>query len=196
VFLRGRGLEVVLRARNSFLGGRRTINTFEGLPDVPQSYFELSINGGRTGILNNFEDLCTATESDRRLDARFSGHSGKTVDSKPLLEIRGCEESDVRAASLASRAIRLSRRGVAKLRVRCKRTKRCRGRLTLRGSGVAGAARFSIPGRRTRTLKVRFSRSEMRRIRRAKRLRTRGTLRIGLANAARANITLVAPRRR
>jgi hypothetical protein len=196
VFLRGRGLEVVLRARNSFLGGRRTINTFEGLPDVPQSFFELSINGGRNGILNNFEDLCTASAGDRRLDARFFGHSGKVVDSKPLLEIRGCEESDVRAASLSSRAVRVSRKGVTKLRVRCKRTKRCRGRVTLRGRGVTAAKRFSIPGHRARTLKLKFTRGEMRQIRRARRLRTRGTLRIGLATSARASITLVAPRRR
>jgi hypothetical protein len=196
VFLRGRGLEVVLRARNSFLGGRRTINTFEGLPDVPQSYFELSINGGRDGILNNFEDLCTATQSDRVLDARFSGHSGKVVDSKPMLEIRGCEESDLRAASLSGRSVRVSRKGVAKIRVRCKRTKRCQGRLALRGRGVTGAKRFAIPGKKTRSVNVKFSRSEVRRIRRARRVRTRGTIRIGVANTARANITLVAPRRR
>jgi hypothetical protein len=196
VFLRGRGLEVVLRARNSFLGGRRTINTFEGLPDVPQSYFELRINGGRNGILNNFEDLCTATRSDRVLDARFSGHSGKVVDSKPMLQIRGCEESDVRAASLSSRSVRVSRKGVAKIKVRCKRTKRCRGRLTLRGKGVSAAKRFAIPGRKARLVSLKFARPELRRVRRAGRLRTRGTLRIGFANTARANITLIAPRRR
>lgn len=196
VFLRGRGLEVVLRARNSFLGGRRTINTFDGLPDVPQSYFELSINGGRNGILNNFEDLCTATRSDRVLDARFTGHSGKVVDSKPMLEIRGCEESDLRAASLSSRSVRVSRGGVAKIRVRCKRTKRCRGRLVLRGRRVTGVGKFRAPGRRTRNVNVKFSRTEVRRLRKGRRLRTKGTLTVGDATSARANITLTAPRPR
>ena len=195
VFLRGRGLEVVLRARNSFLGGRRTINTFEGLPDVPQSYFELSINGGRNGILNNFEDLCTATTSDRKLDARFFGHSGKVVDSQPMLEIRGCEESDIRAASLSSRTIKVSKRGVAKIKIRCKRARRCRGRLALRGKGVTGTGKVAIPGRRSRAVKVKFSRSEIRRLRKARRLRTKGVLTIGDATAARANITLIGPRR-
>jgi hypothetical protein len=196
VFLRGRGLEVVLRARNSFLGGRRTINTFEGLPDVPQSYFELSINGGRTGILNNFEDLCTSTKSDRVLDARFLGHSGKTVDSKPELEIRGCEESDVRAAGLSARTARVSRKGIAKIRVQCKRTKRCRGRLVVRGKGVTAAGRFAAPGRRSRAVKIKLSRRELRRLRRARRVRTKAVLTIGTATAARATVTLVGPRRR
>jgi hypothetical protein len=196
VFLRGRGLEVVLRARNSFLGGRRTINTFEGLPDVPQSYFEMRLNGGRDGILNNFEDLCTATRSDRVFDARFFGHSGKVVDSRPLLQIRGCEESDVRAARLRSRSVRVSRRGVAELKVRCKRTKRCRGRLVLRGPGVTAAERFRIPGRKARDVAMKLTRGELRRLRKARRLTTRATLRIGTANTAQAKVTLIAPRRR
>ena len=101
VYLRGpTGLEVLLKARNSFLGGRRIINTFETVPDLPQSYFELNLNGGSNGILNNFDDLCSATDIDRQFDATFTSHSGKKVTTKPRLEIRGCEESDLRAASL------------------------------------------------------------------------------------------------
>ena len=195
VFLRGRGLEVVLRARNSFLGGRRTINTFEGLPDVPQSYFELSINGGRNGILNNFEDLCTATKSDRKLDARFFGHSGKVVDSQPMLEIRGCEEADIRAASLSSRTIRVSKSGIAKIKVRCKRA-RCRDAWRSVEKASPAPARSRFAGRRSRAVRVRFSRSEVRRLRKARRLRTKGVLTIGDATAARTNITLIGPRRR
>ena len=196
VFLRGHGLEVVLRARNSFLGGRRTINTFEGLPDVPQSYFELSIFGGRTGILNNFEDLCTATRSDREIDARFFGHSGKVVDSKPMLEIRGCEESDLRAASLRAGPARVSRKGVVKVKVQCKRRARCRGRLTLKGQGLSAAKRFRLAGRKSRSVKVKLARREIRRVRKAGRLRVKAVVRIGTAESARGPITLLAPRRR
>jgi hypothetical protein len=196
VFLRGHGLEVVLRARNSFLGGRRTINTFEGLPDVPQSYFELSINGGRAGILNNFDNLCTATKSDRTVDARFFGHSGKVIDSKPMLEIRGCEESDIRAASLRAGPARVSRKGVARVKVQCKRRARCRGRLTLRAKGVSSAARFALRGRKSRSVRLKFSRTEVRRIRRARRLRAKAVLTIGDVTAARGAVTLLGPPRR
>jgi hypothetical protein len=43
---------------------------------------------------------------------------------------------------------------------------------------------------------VKFSRAEVRRLRRARRLRMRATLTIGAATSARARITLIGPRRR
>jgi hypothetical protein len=197
VYLRGpTGLEVLLKARNSFLGGRRIINTFEAVPDLPQSYFELNLNGGRNGILNNFEDLCRARDDDRRFDATFTSHSGKRVTTQPRLEIRGCEESDLRAASLTGGAVRVSKSGVARVKIRCKRTRRCRGRLTVRAKGARAAGKVSISGRSTRRVRVKFSKSEVRRIRKARRLGANATLKIGFANTARGRVTLVAARRR
>jgi hypothetical protein len=48
VYLRGGGFEVLLKARNR-ITGVRTENTFDFVPDVPQSYFELKIKAARTG---------------------------------------------------------------------------------------------------------------------------------------------------
>jgi hypothetical protein len=197
VYLRGpTGLEVLLKARNSFLGGRRIINTFEAVPDLPQSYFELNLNGGQNGILNNFEDLCQASETDREFDATFTAHSGKRVTTKPHLEIRGCEESDLRAASLFGGTVRVSKSGRASIRVRCKRTKRCTGRLTVRGKRATAAGRVRVSGKKTRRVRVKFSKSEVRRIRKARRMGANLQLRIGDANTARGRVTLLAPRRR
>jgi hypothetical protein len=197
VFLRGpTGIEVLLKARNSFLGGRRIINTFEGLPDVPQAYFELSLNGGPNGILNNFDDLCTAKTADRVYDTTFSSHSGKTVTTHPKLEINGCEESDLRAASLSSQSVKVSKKGVAKVKVRCKRAKKCTGRLTLRGKKVGGAGKISISGKKTGTVKVKFSKSEVKQLRKKKRLRAKATATIGTSKAASTSVTLIGPKRR
>ena len=197
VYLRGpTGLEVLLKARNSFLGGRRIINTFETVPDLPQSYFELNLNGGSNGILNNFEDLCQASEIDREFDATFTSHSGKRVTTKPHLEIRGCEESDLRAASLIGGTVRVSRSGVAKIKVRCKRAKRCNGRLTVRGKGATAAGKVRVAGKKTRSIRVKFSKSEVRKIRKSRRLGANLQLKIGDANTARGRVTLLAPRRR
>jgi hypothetical protein len=197
VYLRGpTGLEVLLKARNSFLGGRRIINTFDGLPDLPQSYFELNLNGGKGGILNNFEDLCQASKIDREFDATFASHSGKRVTTKPHLEIRGCEESDLRAASLFGGTVRVSKSGVAKVKVRCKRSKRCRGRLTLKAKGATGAGKVKIAGKKTRAVKVKFSKSEVRKIRKARRLGANAALKIGDANTARGRVTLIVPKRK
>ena len=197
VFLRGpTGIEVLLKARNSFLGGRRIINTFEGLPDVPQGYFELNINGGPNGILNNFDDLCTAKDVDRQFDATFTCHNGKSVSTHPRLEIRGCEESDLRAASLSSQSVKVSKKGIAKVKVRCKRSKKCTGHLTLRGKKIGGAGKISISGRKTGTVKVKFSKDEVKRLKKAKRMSTRATATIGTSQAARTSVTLIAPKRR
>jgi hypothetical protein len=197
VYLRGpTKLEVLLKARNSFLGGRRIINTFEVVPDLPQSYFELNLNGGRNGILNNFADLCKARKKDRQFDATFNAHSGKRFTSKPHLRIRGCEESDLRAASLFGGTVRVSKSGVAKVKVRCKRSKRCRGRLTLKGKGATGAGKVAIAGKKTRSIKVKFSKSEVRKIRKARRLGANAALKIGDANTAKGRVTLVGPKRK
>lgn len=196
VYLRGpTGLEVLLKARNSFLGGRRIINTFELVPDLPQSYFELNLNGGSGGILNNFEDLCQANDDDRRFDSTFTAHNGKKATTQPRLEIRGCEESDLRAASLLGGTVRVSRSGVAKVKIRCKRSKACKGRLTLKGKGATGAGKFTIKGKKTKAVKVKFSKSEVRKIRKARRLGANAAVKIGDANTARGRVTLLGPKR-
>ena len=192
VYLRGpTGLEVLLKARNSFLGGRRIINTFEAVPDLPQSYFELNLNGGKSGILNNFDDLCSAKKIDRQFDATFTAHSGKRTTSKPHLEIRGCEESDLRAASLTSGTVKVSKKGVGKLKIRCKRKKACNGRLTVKGKGVTSAAKIKIKGKKSKSVKLKFSKAEVKKIRKAGRLGTAALLKIGDANADKGRITLV-----
>jgi hypothetical protein len=192
VYLRGpTGLEVLLKARNSFLGGRRIINTFEAVPDLPQSYFELNLNGGKSGILNNFDDLCRAKKIDRQFDATFTAHSGKRVTTKPHLEIRGCEESDLRAASLVGGAVKVSKKGVGKVKIRCKRKKRCNGRLTVKGKGVTAAGKVKISGKKTKAVTLKFSRAEMKKIRKARRLGTNAVVKIGDATAAKGRITLV-----
>ena len=102
VYLRGGGLEVLLKARNSF-PGVRTENTFDFVPDVPQSYFELNINGGTDGILNNFDDLCTRrpTRARRQFDATFNGHNGAvTHDASSHLRVRGLRIRPRRGAHL------------------------------------------------------------------------------------------------
>ena len=191
VFLRGpTGLEVLLKARNSFLQGRRIINTFESVPDLPQSYFELNLNGGSGGILNNFDDLCSAKNIDRLFDATFTSHSGKNVTTHPHLEIRGCEESDLRAASLTSGTVKVSKKGVGKMKIRCKRKKACKGRLTLKGKGVTSAVNFKISGKKSKSVKLKFSKPEVKKIRKAGRLPTAALLKIGDANADKGRVTL------
>jgi hypothetical protein len=111
VLLRGHGLEVVLNARNGFQG-IKILNTFDTLPDVPQSRFELKINGGSSGILNAFSNLCKngapkatpsalsakkkkskkkrARKRGPQVEALFTGQNAKSYTTKPRLEVTGC----------------------------------------------------------------------------------------------------------
>ncbi len=91
--------------------------------------------------------------------------------------------------------MRLSKKGVAKVKVTCKRKKRCGGRVTLRGKGVTGAGNFKISGGKSARVKVKFSSSEVKKVRKAKRMRTKATLKIADAVAGKSSVTLVGPRR-
>jgi hypothetical protein len=198
VYLRGGGFEVLLRARNR-ITGVRTENTFDFVPDVPQSYFELKIKGGTGGLLNNFYDLCdTPADSARRqVEATFNGHNGAVRNSKFALRVEGCG-SDIAAARIASARIKVNRKGIAKVRVSCRRKDgRCNGRLAVRAKGVSAAKSFKIPKRKSRTLKLKFSKGEVRKLRRAKKKQMKGTATTSVRgfDAKRRAVTLVFKRR-
>jgi hypothetical protein len=189
VDLKGKGIEVVLRARNSFQG-IRTVNTFDGLPDVPQAYFELNIKGGNGGILNAFNDLCKATP--RPFDVTFTGQNGKVAKSQPHLKVDGCVKASAAGASIASNTVRVSRKGIAKVNVSCRDKKACKGRLSLKG---IGSKSFRIKASKRGAVKVKVSKKGMRKLHKAKRLKTRATAKVG-SKTSRKTLTLIAPKRR
>ncbi len=140
VVLQGRGLEVVLRARNAFLKAVRTINTFDGLPDVPQAYFELKIRGGAGGILNNFYNACGvgSQKTHRKYDYTFTGQNGKQVKKVAYLEQEGCSNTGDQSvsASISTKTIKVNKKGIGKLRVSCTGGRSCKGNVTVSGKGV------------------------------------------------------------
>jgi hypothetical protein len=86
VALRGQ-IDVNLSGRidTSKGGGLRT--TFELLPDAPVSSFELSMLGGRKGLLQNSANLCRGVH---RVTALLESHNGKAGDVTPALKVPGC----------------------------------------------------------------------------------------------------------
>jgi hypothetical protein len=201
VYLRGGGFEVLLKARNR-ITGVRTENTFDFVPDVPQSYFELKIfggkSGGKTGLLNNFFDLCkTAVDSkSRRVEATFNGHNGAVKNARFPVRVEGCG-STLAAARISSSRIMVNRKGIAKVKVSCRRKDRaCNGRLAVSAKGLSAAKGFKIAKRKARTLKLKFSKSEVRRLRKAKRkqMKGRATTKVG-SSSSRRGVTLVYKRR-
>jgi hypothetical protein len=199
VFLRGGGLEVQLSARNGFQG-IKILNTFDFVPDVPQSYFELDIKGGSNGILNAFNDLCKVRTLPT-VDSTFTGWNGKTFNEKPKIEVDGCKSaSGAVGASLSTSSVRMSSGGVVSLKVRClSKRSRCKGRLSLvtasavstskRRKVALGSKSFSIPAGKSRAVKVKLSRKGKSLVRSKKRLKVRVTVKVG-SKSHRKTITI------
>jgi hypothetical protein len=195
IVLQGRGIRVVLRSRNSFLRAIFTVNTLENLPDVPQAYFELKIKGGPGGILNNFYNACGVAKKHRKIDYTFSGQNGKKVKKVAYLEQQGCASASSLGASIASRTIKVNRKGVGKLKVRCRSSKRCKGKISIKAKGVTSAKKFSISAKKAKSLKLKFSKKEVRKIFKKKRIKTRAKAKVG-GKTTKRSITIVPKRKR
>jgi hypothetical protein len=96
VALRGQfDVDLVGRIDTPESGGIRT--SFEGIPDVPVSGFTLRMRGGRSGLLENSENLC---KFPRRAAIQIGGQNGLKVTSRPRLR-----------AKCSSRSSKLKRSG-------------------------------------------------------------------------------------
>jgi hypothetical protein len=73
------------------LGNGLVTNTFDGLPDLPLSRFELTVNGGGTsGLLANAGNVC-GTKLSKTARGEFLAHSGKTASVTANFAVVGCD---------------------------------------------------------------------------------------------------------
>jgi hypothetical protein len=104
------------------LAGNQVQNTFEGIPDLPLSRFELTIDGGENGLLVNNVDLCELPERPVAT-AAITGHSGASAELSAPFEVQGCVPGpdDVAGGGTGLPSASLSlryRRGLGALRAR------------------------------------------------------------------------------
>ena len=82
--LHAQGIRIVLDGKiDKNRGGIRA--TFEGLPDAPVSRFEMTINGGKKGILVDSANLCAAPQI---ATARFIGQNNTGEALRPKIGVR------------------------------------------------------------------------------------------------------------
>jgi hypothetical protein len=163
------------------------------VPDAAQSYFELNVNSGPTGALIAHDDLCT-TKPLPRFEATFTAQSGKVASSKPRLERAGCDVS-VSSLSLKRQRVRITRKGIARIRVRCGSRARCKGRLSL--ARRYGRKAYSIGARKTARVRVKLSRKARRAVLRSRRgKRVRASVTVTGGRRASATIMLLPPKKR
>jgi len=194
VFLRGGGFEITLSATNGF-SGIKILNTFAALPDAAQSYFELNIMPGPKSALLVHDDLCT-TSTLPEVEYTFTAQSGKTFSDKSRLEANGCA-SALTSLSIGNQKVRITRKGVAKIKVRCgKGGPRCKGRLTL--AKRYGKKSLSIASGKSAKIKVKLSRKARRAVLRSRKgKKIRVTVRpSGGGRRDFATVTLLRPKKK
>jgi hypothetical protein len=111
--------------------------------------------------------------------------------------VEGCG-SDIAAARIASARIKVNRKGIAKVKMSCRRKDgRCNGRLALKAKGLSAAKSFKIAKRKAKTLKLKFSKGEVRKLRRAKKKQMKGSATTSVRgfDTKRRAVTLVYKRR-
>jgi hypothetical protein len=80
----GLGLRIELDGRiDSLHGGLRA--TFETIPDAPVSKFELTLNGGKKGLLVNSEDTCAAPQF---AQSKFVGQNNVAAKFQTRLQVK------------------------------------------------------------------------------------------------------------
>lgn len=85
--IRLRGLVAVDLVGSMSLGsGNRLVATFDGIPDVPLSLFELGLAGGSKGALVVSDDICDAPD----ISATISAHTGAASKSEIFPPSSGC----------------------------------------------------------------------------------------------------------
>ncbi|HET6509557.1 MAG TPA: hypothetical protein VFG42_22350 [Baekduia sp.] len=121
----------------------RLVTTFDGLPDAPFSVFDLTIAGGRHGILavSSGDGICTRNQV---ADATFTAQSGKPASAKVTLG-SPCGFGVVKTAQ-GSKALSVTVGGIGA------------GRLSASGHGVA-TARRTIAGATAATLALPLTRA-------------------------------------
>lgn len=73
------------------VAGSTLTNVFDGVPDLPLSRFELTVNGGGTDhLLANTSDLC-GFKTPPLAKATLLAHSGKTANIDSPVQVRGCK---------------------------------------------------------------------------------------------------------
>lgn len=74
----------------------RIRNTFLTVPDAPVSKFQLTMQGGRKGLLVNNTNLCKARP---RANAKFTGQNGRVRRVKPRVKVAGCGKNRKKRAA-------------------------------------------------------------------------------------------------
>jgi hypothetical protein len=116
IALKGEGVEVDLNASSDVDALDRLVTTFDDIPDAPISSVDLSIDGGKHGILTVSDaDICKSTQI---ADQRIDGQNGKQSDTAISILTSSCPLKVLsKKVGKTSVAIRIGGLGAGKVTV-------------------------------------------------------------------------------
>jgi hypothetical protein len=88
--LQGQEIHVVAVAHTDSGKGGGIRTTFESIPDAPISSVDIDLFGGKRGLIDNSQNLCSYQP---RAKVILRGHNGKVQSSKPAIRATGCKHT-------------------------------------------------------------------------------------------------------
>jgi hypothetical protein len=121
------GVTIDITASSAVDSLGRLVTTFDQLPDAPISTFQLTIDGGKHGIIavSGNPGIC---DRSKVVDTQFTGQNGKVLETPVTASIDGCKPK-IKKVSATARAVSVQLSGIGA------------GRVTLSGSSVRKATR-------------------------------------------------------
>lgn len=170
--LSGQGVTVDLWADSDVDSKKRLVSTFMNIPDVPVRDFELSLDGGKYGILEATNDVCGASKT---TTIEYTGHNGGVTKQRVAFTAPDCKPQIVDAANSRNKTLLVRVGGIGP------------GRLTVRGPGINKAVRKVVRSDNAR-IPATFTESARKQLRAGKSVRTRLTVRFQPAKGKAVNI--------
>jgi hypothetical protein len=160
--LSGDGITIDLTASSAVDSLGRLVTTFDNLPDAPISAFQLSIDGGKHGIIavSGTPGIC---DRSKVVDTQFTGQNGKVVETPVPATIDGCKPK-VKKMSATKRTVAVQLSGIGA------------GRITVSSTSVVKATR-TVKAATEATIKARVTAKARAQLRRAGRVRIAVTVR-------------------
>jgi hypothetical protein len=156
------GVTIDVTASSSVDSLGRLVTTFDALPDAPVRTFQLTINGGKHGIIvvSGKPGVC---DRSRVVDTQFTGQNGKVLELPVTTSVNGCKPK-IKKMSATRRAVSVRLSGIGA------------GRLTLSGRSVVRTTR-SVKASTEATITARLNAKARAQLRRAGHVRVKVSVR-------------------
>ena len=157
--LSANGVTVDVTANSDVDSLGRLVTTFDKLPDAPISAFQLTIDGGKHGIIvvSGKPGIC---DRSRIMDTQFTGQNGKVLEMPVTASIEGCKPK-IKSASASRHGVSVRLSGIGP------------GRLTLSGKSVGKTTR-ALKAATDATIKASLTAKARATLRRARQRQGRG----------------------